>query len=82
MADNGPVVLHFLPLLCMVHYRVNVFWLLQGESTLHSSTPQENSSYTAVAASSSEDSDVIPACPSSHGLHSAEGMHSSPIQIS
>ncbi|KAL3137000.1 hypothetical protein ABBQ32_006592 [Trebouxia sp. C0010 RCD-2024] len=45
----------------------------KGESTLHSS-PQENSAYTAVAASSSEDSDAIPACPSSHGLYSAEGQ--------
>jgi len=33
---------------------------LQGESTLHSSTPQESSTFTAVAASSSEDSDAVP----------------------
>lgn len=63
----------------MVHYWVIVFCILQGESTLHSS-PQENSAYTAVAASSSEDSDAIPACPSSHGLYSAEGMHSCSVQ--
>lgn len=51
------------------------FWLvmmscmLQGESTLYSATPQESSAYTAVAASSSEDSDAPhdPACPSSQG---------------
>ena len=48
--------------------------ILQGESTLHSSTPQENSAYTAVAASTSEDSDTPhdPSRPSSHE-HTAEG---------
>lgn len=80
--DSNGIYIHwhsacmpFLALMYMVAALMAVFRVLQGESTLHSSTPQENSAYTAVAASSSEDSDAVPPRPSSHG-HSAEGMHS------
>ena len=45
---------------------------LQGERTLHDATPQESSTFTGLAASSGEDSDVVPPKVTAHA-NSAEG---------
>lgn len=50
----------------------------KGESTLHSSTPQESSTFTAVAASSSEDSDAVPPSLPAHATASEGQRHTHP----
>ena len=52
---------------------------MQGESTLHSSTPQESSSYTAVAASTSEESDAVPPPLPRHELANASKQYSAAL---
>ncbi|DBA73929.1 hypothetical protein WJX79_003500 [Trebouxia sp. C0005] len=50
----------------------------KGESTLHSSTPQESSTFTAVVASSSEDSDAVPPSLPAHATASEGQRHIHP----
>ncbi|DBB04542.1 TPA: hypothetical protein ACH3X1_012624 [Trebouxia sp. C0004] len=53
----------------------------KGESTLHSSTPQESSTFTAVAASSSEDSDAVPPSLPAHATASEGQRHTHPPAV-